>query len=79
NFYGNIVGDVGFQAAGAETILEAEDQLLAALEDERQSVSGVNLDEEMINLVQYQQAFQAASRLINVINDMTTTIINLGR
>ena len=79
NFYGTIVADVGFQASGAETILEAEDQLLAALEDERQSISGVNLDEEMINLVQYQQAFQAASRLINVINDMTTTIINLGR
>jgi flagellar hook-associated protein FlgK len=79
NFYNNVVVDVGFEASGAETILEAENQLLAALEDERQAVSGVNLDEEMINLVQYQQAFQAASRLINIVNEMTTTIVNLGR
>jgi flagellar hook-associated protein FlgK len=79
NFYNRVVADVGFETAGAETILEGEDQLLASIEDERQSISGVNLDEEMINLVQYQQAFEAASRLINVINDMTTTLVNLGR
>ncbi|MHC4079152.1 MAG: FlgK family flagellar hook-associated protein, partial [Planctomycetota bacterium] len=79
NYYNNVVADVGFEAGGAETILEAEDQLLGALEAERQSISGVNLDEEMINLVQYQQAFQAASRLINVINEMTTALVNLGR
>jgi len=79
NFYNRVVADVGFETAGADTILEAEDQLLAAIEAERQSISGVNLDEEMINLVQYQQAFEAASRLINVINEMTTTLVNLGR
>lgn len=79
NFYGRVVADVGFETAGAETLLEAEDQLLASIEAERQSISGVNLDEEMINLVQYQQAFEAASRLINIINEMTTTLVNLGR
>ncbi len=77
-FYNNMVGDLGFEVAGAETILLAEDQLMVALEEQRQSISGVNLDEEMIDLVAYQQAFEAASRLINVVNDMTNTLINLG-
>ena len=56
-----------------------EDQLLTALENQRESVSGVDLDEEMIEMVKYQQAFEAASRFINTINELTETVINIGR
>ena len=79
DFYNDVIGEIGFEASGAETILFAEDQLLAALDAQREAVSGVNLDEEMIDLVKFQQAFEAASRFINIVNELTNTLINLGR
>ena len=45
---------------------------------ERQAqVSGVSLDEEMSNLVQYQRAFQASSQVFQVVSEMLETIVNL--
>jgi flagellar hook-associated protein 1 FlgK len=76
-FYADLVGEVGFQAGTAETTLDSQDRLLAALQNERDSVSGVDLDEEMVDLVRYQQAFQAASRFITTVNDLSQTLINL--
>ena len=73
-----IVGNLGFEAASAESTLEAQTQLLEHLETQRQQVSGVNVDEEMVNLVAQQQAFEAASRFINVVSELTQTVINLG-
>jgi flagellar hook-associated protein 1 len=79
DYYSDLIGNVGFESATAEATLKAQAQLLAHLEHQRAAVSGVNLDEEMVNMVQYQQAFEAASRFINVINDITSILINLGR
>lgn len=76
-FYADLVGEVGFEAGTAETTLESQDRLLAALQSERDSVSGVDLDEEMVDLVRYQQAFQAASRFITIVNELSQTLINL--
>jgi len=40
-------------------------------------VSGVNVDEELVDMVKYEQAFQAASQFINVINDLQGELLNL--
>jgi flagellar hook-associated protein 1 FlgK len=48
------------------------------LNNSRQSVSGVSLDEEMTNMVQEQSAYEAAAKLVNVIADMMQTVINMG-
>lgn len=53
----------------------ATDQLI----NQRESIIGVNLDEEAINLVKFQKAFEAASRVISSTNDILATIVNLGR
>ncbi len=79
DFYGDLVGDLGFEVATARTTLDSQDALKANLEAQRESISGVNLDEEMLDLVKYQQAFEAASRFINTVNELTDTLINLGR
>ena len=42
-------------------------------------MSGVDIDEEMVDLVRYQQAYQAASRFISAMSDMADTLISLGR
>jgi flagellar hook-associated protein 1 FlgK len=44
--------------------------------DERDSVSGVNLDEEAANLLRYQQAYQAAAQMIQVANTLFQTLLN---
>ncbi len=78
-FYNGLVGDLGFEVSTAESSMRGQETLLHTLEAERESVSGVNLDEEMVDIVRYQQAFEAASRFINIVQELTNTLINLGR
>ena len=47
------------------------------LENYRESISGVSIDEEMVNLVNYQKAYQAAARLINTASEMMDTLLNM--
>jgi flagellar hook-associated protein 1 FlgK len=44
----------------------------------RESLSGVNLDEEAANMLKYQQAYQAASKILEIGNKMFDTILSLG-
>ena len=44
---------------------------------QRSSISGVNLDEEMTNLMQYQKAYQASAELITTVNQMLETVISM--
>jgi flagellar hook-associated protein 1 FlgK len=53
--------------------------VLGQLQDQRGSISGVSLDEEAANLIQYQRAYQAAAKVVTSINDMLDAAINLGR
>lgn len=79
DFYADIVGDVGFEAAAANSMLATQNQLMAQLEAERESVSGVNLDEEMVDMLRFQKSYEAAARFLSVAQEMTDTLINLGR
>ena len=79
SFYSDIASEIGFETKRATELIASEEELLSFLEEQREAVSGVNIDEEMVNLVKYQQAFQASSRFINVVNEMTDVLINLGR
>ena len=50
------------------------------LENRKKQVSGVSLDEEMTNLIKFQQAYNASARVISTVNSMLDTLINqLGR
>jgi flagellar hook-associated protein 1 FlgK len=49
------------------------------LEQYRQEVSGVSLDEEMVNLIQFQQAYNAAAKLITTADDMMDTLMGMVR
>ncbi|MGA2166113.1 MAG: flagellar basal body rod C-terminal domain-containing protein, partial [Solirubrobacteraceae bacterium] len=50
--------------------------VLSAVSNQRQSVSGVSLDEEMTNLITFQRGYQASARALNVMNEMLDTLIN---
>lgn len=79
NFYGDVVTSLGFDVQAAETTVRAEYTLMAHVQQQRDAVSGVNIDEEMVDIVRHQQAFEAAARFVSTVQEMTSTLINLGR
>jgi len=77
--YASIVADTGIQAREAKVRLGAQTSVLNQAVATRESLSGVNLDEEAANLMKYQQAYQAASKILEVGNTLFDTILALGR
>lgn len=77
--YNEIVGDVGTLTHAADIDSTAQKQLLDHARQARDSVSGVNLDEEAANLLRYQQAYQAAAQLIPALNSMFDALIGAVR
>lgn len=70
-----IIVSLAIQADESNRVMDNQRLLLKELENRRLSISGVSLDEEMTNLVKYQQSYNAAARTITVIDDMLTTLI----
>ncbi len=69
---------VGADASLAQDRAAATDLVAAALEQERDAVSGVNLNEELTNLLRYQRAFQAAAQVIGVTNTALEALFGLA-
>lgn len=76
-FYGDIVSELGFQTASTRDALSANETVILSLEQRRDQVSGVNVDEELVDMVAFEQAFQAASRYISVINQLNDELLAL--
>jgi flagellar hook-associated protein 1 FlgK len=71
-----IVGALGIDAQKVESAFDTQELLVKELENRKDSISGVSLDEEITNLIREQHAFNAASRVITVADEMLDTIIN---
>ena len=74
--YAAFVAQVGNSVQSANSTQATQQAVLTAVSNQRQSVSGVSLDEEMTNLIQFQQAYQASARVMNAINSTLDTLIN---
>ena len=70
---------VGSQLQSANNGEQVQQSLLAQARDQRQQVSGVSLDEEAMTLVEFQRAYQANSRFITVLDQLTQDTINILR
>jgi flagellar hook-associated protein 1 FlgK len=77
--YNTLVAEVGTKTRQAEIAARSQAKLLEEARAQRESVSGVNLDEEAANLLRYQQAYQAAAQVISVTNSLFDTLINAVR
>ncbi len=77
DFHLGMVGDLAVQASAAQTDAEAADAVYTGLYAQREAISGVSLDEEAINLSQYQTAFEGAARYLSVVDEMTNEILAL--
>jgi flagellar hook-associated protein 1 len=74
--YNALVTQIGSDVQASQSAQQTSQALLSAIGNQRQSISGVSLDEEMTNLIQYQQAYQASARVMNAINETLNTLIN---
>jgi flagellar hook-associated protein 1 FlgK len=72
----NLVSQVGVQTQQAQANASAQKAVNASATDSRNSLSGVNLDEEAAKMVQYQQAYSACAQLIQASNTMFNTLIS---
>lgn len=75
-FYAGMVGRLGSESQEAANNTENYGLLVEQIENQRQSVQGVSLDEEMTNLVKYQNAYDAAARVITAMDEALDTLIN---
>ena len=73
--YAAFVAQVGSGVSSAETTQTTAQAVLTAVSNQRQSVSGVSLDEEMTNLINYQQSYEASARVMNAIDSALNTLI----
>ncbi len=71
------VEDYGVRLGEAKGRVEAETIVLDNLNAQQQSVSGVNTDEETINLLQFQRAYQASARFVSVVDELFQTLLGL--
>ncbi|MFQ5481653.1 MAG: flagellar basal body rod C-terminal domain-containing protein, partial [Nitrospinaceae bacterium] len=75
-FFTSLVGGIGVNARSAQSLQTTQEGLMLQLNNRRESISGVSIDEEMINLIKFQQAFAAAARLINIAEEMLDILAN---
>jgi flagellar hook-associated protein 1 FlgK len=77
-FLASFLSQIGSDTAAATTNNSAQQATLTQLTTQRDSLSGVSLDEEASNLTQYQRAYQAASQVFNIANSVMASALNLG-
>ncbi|MCC7349999.1 MAG: flagellar hook-associated protein FlgK [Phycisphaerales bacterium] len=75
--YQAMINGVAVSAASAKTNAEAARVVSQTLQTQREALSGVSLDEEAINLMRQQRAFQAAARLVSAIDEMMRTVLQM--
>ena len=76
--YGQLTSFVGTAAHQAKIEADAGDAMLTQAQNAQQSVSGVNLDEEAANLQRYQQAYQAAGKVMAIADSLFQTILGIA-
>lgn len=78
DYYSGVVFNVGNDVSNATAEQTACSQVLQQLNDQRASISGVSLDQEAANLVQYQNAYTASAQVITAINNMMYAVIQMN-
>jgi len=78
--YASLIAEIGTKVQSAKSASTVSANIATNIEKDRTSVAGVNLDEEAAKLIQYQQAYQAAGKMMQVAQNLFDTLIqNLGR
>lgn len=76
DYFSQAVANVGLKGEAAERAFETEREIMQELETMKDSISGVNIDEELSQMIKFQHGYSAASRFVSEVNKMLDTIIN---
>lgn len=74
-YYSQMIGELGTSGSVYDTTSTTLEGTVTAIDNQRQQVTGVSSDEELTNMIKYQNAYNAASRYINVVSEMIQTLI----
>ena len=74
--YAGLIAQVGSDVRTAQDSEATGQAVVSAIANQRQSVSGVSLDEEMTNLISYQRGYEASARTMTMMDEMLNTLIN---
>ncbi|MBW7956360.1 MAG: flagellar hook-associated protein FlgK [Deltaproteobacteria bacterium] len=77
SFYNRVVTDLGTSASNAKARAEAQKIYMSELRAARDSVSGVSIEEEAINLVKLQRAYEAAAKVMSTVDQMLETLLSI--
>jgi flagellar hook-associated protein 1 FlgK len=77
DFIAGMIGQIGSETKGVDLDLKHQKVIVDNLETRRQGVSGVSLDEEMTNLIKFQRAFEASTKMITIIDQLLNSIITM--
>jgi len=75
-YFANSIAEIGLKGEEAEQSLQTEELIMKELSDMRESISGVNMDEELAQMIKFQHGYAAAARFVTAIDKMLDTIIN---
>ena len=74
--YQSMISDLGVRIESLQDGSNRQSKVVEQIENQRQSVAGVNLDEELANMLQFQRSFNAAARVLNTFDEMLNQIVN---
>ncbi len=76
DYFSSTVANAGLKGEAAARTLETQNQIMKDLDSMRESISGVNIDEELSQMIKFQHGYSAASRYITEVTKMLDTLIN---
>jgi len=76
DYYGSLVANMGIQVQNSKNLTSNEQTLVDQITTWRQSVSGVNIDEEMTNMIKFQKGYSSAARVVTALDEMLDKLIN---
>jgi flagellar hook-associated protein 1 FlgK len=79
DFYNQIVARLGVTTASAANTAESSQSAANALQQQRASLSGVNLDEEAVELIRFERAFQGSARFTTIIDQLLGELLSIIR
>lgn len=75
-FFQTLVAEIGIDADKANTFSDSQSNILATIKNQRLSISGVDVDEEAMSLVRFQNAYNLSAKVITVMNEIYDKLIN---
>lgn len=76
-FYNNLISGVATNASTEKALYDGYETFLTSLQSQREQISGVSLDEETIKILQFQQSYQAAARVISTVDELFQVLLNI--